>query len=795
MPILQRSPSNVNFTTSIQDNAEPVQVITWEDLHLKAISSIDHLIAAIHGEERQLYSACVNEIIDALGAVMNGASFPGFCVDPNDPIFGAVFKQIMDLLGKLVVAVERTTKSPNSTPADLPRMSQCGQDLIADDAVCETDCKNILAALSEFVALARQAQSTPVQKLQPTFIDTPVSGGNWSGNGIFASPTLLMNSDHDSNRKFTDGEGPSSRNPSVSSSQFDHFWITMRSRQNSAASGTAATTVLDESLLDLSESQHATIVNVLRDLLRFLEQQPYSASSDEELVIEKAIKATELVRTYITLLETVDLTPLLKPLSPTVDDFKSSKQSVYDAVAGLLLAIQSLTSKNEPLAELNTRLEKAAAMVRELDRAVQSITFPLQFLVEEKAMREHKNSAKAESLDELCELPGTFDSSRHVDGNSRRNSFLDILIDEDGGSRPPDGSSSYPDFPATKSEIKLKQFFGNEGLPKAYAFTPSAPERRREDTPWYLKNDHEDELVYDSRGALKGGTVAALLERLTRHDFLDTSFNTTFLLTYRSFTNSRTLFDMLVQRFTIQPPEGFTQDQLDEWVERKQKPIRLRVFNILKIWVEQYWIDDDSETAEAEMSKDVLVSIEAFSKLLSQQQFPGSTALAKAVRQRQNGSDILGQRRQTQINVNLSAAPASILPKRGSRNAKISHFHALEIARQLTLIEFELFSRIKPSECLARTRNRRAGGAGGNGNGNANGEENIAALIHYSNQLTNYTADLILSYADVKKRANVIKHLINVADVSRIFTYNYLNESKYTNATTSNAGSCITSRQ
>lgn len=42
---------------------------------------------------------------------------------------------------------------------------------------------------------------------------------------------------------------------------------------------------------------------------------------------------------------------------------------------------------------------------------------------------------------------------------------------------------------------------------------------------------------------------------------------------------------------------------------------------------------------------------------------------------------------------------------------------------------------------------------------------NIRALIRYSNQLSNWVGALILTESDLKKRTQVVGHLINVANV------------------------------
>lgn len=94
---------------------------------------------------------------------------------------------------------------------------------------------------------------------------------------------------------------------------------------------------------------------------------------------------------------------------------------------------------------------------------------------------------------------------------------------------------------------------------------------------------------------MRGGTVPALVERLTAHEqagklenntcylflvsyfyYLDTTFSKAFLMTYKSFTTLDELFDLLVARFRIQPPDNLTQSEREEWVKLKQHVIQMR---------------------------------------------------------------------------------------------------------------------------------------------------------------------------------------------------------------------------
>lgn len=276
-----------------------------------------------------------------------------------------------------------------------------------------------------------------------------------------------------------------------------------------------------------------------------------------------------------------------------------------------------------------------------------------------------------------------------------------------------------------------------------------------EEVPECLKLDHESEIAYHTKASplqVRGGTLTALVEQLTRHDRLDSDFNTTFLLTYRSFTTASELFEMLVKRFNIQPPYGLAQDDYQMWVAKKQKLIRIRVVNILKNWFDTYWMENNDEAGNHLLSK-----VYAFAK--DSIAITGTPAgpLMTVVEQRLRGQDTSSKR--TVPNFPTSA-PAPIMPK-NIKKLKFLDIDATEFARQLTIIESRLYAKIKPAECLNKTWQRKVAPD------DPEPAANVKALILHSNQLTNWVAEMILTQPDVKKRVAVIKHFVSVADVNK----------------------------
>ena len=47
-------------------------------------------------------------------------------------------------------------------------------------------------------------------------------------------------------------------------------------------------------------------------------------------------------------------------------------------------------------------------------------------------------------------------------------------------------------------------------------------------------------------------------------------------MTYKSFTTVDELFDLLVKRFSIQPPPNLTPQELSEWEQLKKRLIQIR---------------------------------------------------------------------------------------------------------------------------------------------------------------------------------------------------------------------------
>ncbi|KAK5129308.1 hypothetical protein LTR08_003612 [Meristemomyces frigidus] len=621
------------------------------------------------------------------------------------------FREMMSRFSKLVL-------SSHIAAADWP----------APDAFqkCLQEAEGVIHGVYGFVEVARQQRGEEIPRLTPGFITGSKTAGNWQSNGLHARDPMASMS-------FMDDEPDASLEP---------------------------TAHLDTALLDRMDELKRLIVSSIRRLdehliLREKLVTPSKHRQIGDAVCKSGGQIIEVCRPYLSTVESINLAPLGSSFTtPQLNDFAEHKQKLYDTTSDLVVACQAVAS---PLGDewagvrgisLEERLGRVRAVGRDLDTAASQILFSLQLLSELISQEGHSIVRDGHRLTD-----GGATFGQHLRNNSktpRLNLLADVgqsmSFSVTEGLQPSDPSAA---IKRNGENSKVNRFFGE--VP-----APALPGRDSEEMPDYLKLDHEGEVYYDVKTdppMLRGGTLTALVEQLTRHDRLDSPFNNTFLLTYKSFTTATELFEMLVKRWTIQPPYGLGGQDLQTWIDRKQKPIRFRVVNILKSWFDNYWMEVNDDASQLLMQR-----VFTFAKdTVQSTSTPGAGPLMTAIEQRMRGQDASSKRLVLTLS---SQAPIPVLPKK-LKNLKFLDVDALEFARQLTINESKLYGKIKPTECLNKTWQRKLMP------GDPDPAENVKALIMHSNQLTNWVAHMILMQGDVKKRVVVIKRFVSIADKCR----------------------------
>ncbi|CDO71700.1 hypothetical protein BN946_scf184915.g44 [Trametes cinnabarina] len=265
--------------------------------------------------------------------------------------------------------------------------------------------------------------------------------------------------------------------------------------------------------------------------------------------------------------------------------------------------------------------------------------------------------------------------------------------------------------------------------------------------------------------------TVSLVERMTPHDSLvEPPFAAVFFMTFRLFTTPADLLDAVITRYNILPPPGLCDADLRLWQQRKGLPVRLRVSNFIKTWVESYW-RHASDSA-------VVPTLVSFTREALSIMFPGpSQRILELIHQRMHSSENVsraaaaakGDRlRDAGIPLNppvVSPGPLTEIPRpiitkavfgalRGANFAAVAvtDFDALELARQLTVMECTLYCAIQPEELLFE-------GGGGNPS-----PARVKAVTSLSTAITGWVAESILNEPDTKRRTALVKFFIKLAD-------------------------------
>ncbi|KAL6058531.1 Son of sevenless 1 [Balamuthia mandrillaris] len=243
---------------------------------------------------------------------------------------------------------------------------------------------------------------------------------------------------------------------------------------------------------------------------------------------------------------------------------------------------------------------------------------------------------------------------------------------------------------------------------------------------------------------INGGTIYKLIQRLTHDQYPDPVFVNTFLLTYRSLITPSQFLELLLLRFDTPAPDGVDEQQ---FCQTKQLHIRLRVFNVLKQWLDKHFDDfKDDPTLVAQLT--------AFIQevMIPEAMVSAAEHLMRLINKQVEACNQPQQDKTLQFS---DRAPVPILPMNLKKSTlEVRDIHPQEIARQLTLIEHNLYRAIQPIECLDQrwTQPDKQKLA-----------PNVIALIDRFNKVSKWASTDLVRTQDLKSRAVVLNRFIIIA--------------------------------
>ncbi|KAH8273837.1 hypothetical protein KR044_001915 [Drosophila immigrans] len=240
--------------------------------------------------------------------------------------------------------------------------------------------------------------------------------------------------------------------------------------------------------------------------------------------------------------------------------------------------------------------------------------------------------------------------------------------------------------------------------------------------------DSAENIVLEDRDSgvvpmIKGATLCKLIERLTYHIYADPTFVRTFLTTYRYFCSPQQLLTLLIERFEIPEPSLVYQEQQansggsndldkdgtstastadsdkmlknsqrEDWKRYRKEfvqPVQFRVLNVLRHWVDHHFYDFEKDPTLLDRllhflndvnSKSMRKWVDSVRKIVDRKNKQSNKKIVYAY-----GHDPPP----IEFHLNVPEDEITLLT-----------LHPLEAARQLTLLEFEMYKNVKPSELV-----------------------------------------------------------------------------------------------
>jgi len=343
---------------------------------------------------------------------------------------------------------------------------------------------------------------------------------------------------------------------------------------------------------------------------------------------------------------------------------------------------------------------------------------------------------------------------------------------------------------------------------------PRAPSFNTESRTWEGRRSLQ--LSINQKGDV-GGTIhvsAATLDRLVEYvvssnEFMEASQVSGFLLTYHSYVNSQGLLSALASRYDVS-------------TTNKDQVARIRTLYVLQRWIEEHWYDFESDdillmgvvqfalarlkdfpegSDEAQNKHDPCYAL--LKKLASVQQFAQSKQEKKVLEEQQGfvpiahedeediraktlggEDDVVKEhgsiaprllKHQSRLLIKLEKAPPLDVPKdygavwHSKLEGKPMHVilasslvSKLEFARQITLLEHNMYKRIPPTELIAQATKQMA-----------KPPENVRAMIGHFNDVSKFVALTICSYSELTPRVYMLRKWIKIGrECLRLNNYN-----------------------
>ncbi|XP_065324988.1 son of sevenless homolog 2-like [Gordionus sp. m RMFG-2023] len=296
----------------------------------------------------------------------------------------------------------------------------------------------------------------------------------------------------------------------------------------------------------------------------------------------------------------------------------------------------------------------------------------------------------------------------------------------------------------------------------------------------YCQQDTPQNIVFDCKydkeiPLVKAGTLDKLIERLTFPKYSDPFYLSIFLVVYRTFVHPTQLFDALMDRYNIPEIDDHTLENIkksfrdrhnsakslnqpsltEENLEIACKEallkfrkefvvlVQFRVINVLRQWLNYHYYDFKRDPTLTSKLRTFLDHLRV------------KKSKRRCVQMMNNLIDKRLENKDKNIEFIFNVQPPQIewYIAKSKDQFNILTLHPVELARQLTLYEFELYKAIKPSELIGTAWIKRD---------KHYTSPNLLKMTQHSTKITYWLERSILYTENLEERTAVLLRIIEI---------------------------------